>query len=140
MPDLDPRERALLESHRRNHGRLLVAAALLIVSGAGYASWAVLRFDPRAAIEQHAGFDPPVNALTRMYDPYQPMLRNLRPTTDTEQLLLWGLRANMSFTAGMLMTLLRVFLGLLLLLCGLFLITTAFERRRLVRILQRLLV
>jgi hypothetical protein len=140
MAALDSMDIALLESVRRSHRWLLLAGVALIACGGGYAVWGALRFDARAAIETHASFDRPVSSLTRLYDPYKPVLRQLRPTTENEHLLLWGLRANMSFTAGVLITLLRLFFGLLTLICGLFLIAAAYERQRLVRIVHRLLL
>jgi hypothetical protein len=138
MPELDPRAAALLESHERNHRWILLAGALLALGGSGYAGWGALRFDPRGSIESHASFDRPLTALTRIYDPYKRVLRQIKPLSDTEQLLLGGMRRNMSFTAGALITLLRVFMGVLALLSGLFLIAVAFERQRLVRIVQHL--
>jgi hypothetical protein len=137
MP-LEPSDTDLIASQLRHHIPIVAAGLLLVLCGSGYIGWAALRFNPRASAAEHCGFDLPLNSLAGLYEPYRFALEHLRPTTDTEQMLLRGLQANMNFSVGMMMTILRIFFGLLLVLKGLFLCTIAFERRRLLQIIARL--
>jgi uncharacterized protein YjeT (DUF2065 family) len=138
MAGLEQKDAATVARCERQHARIVAAGLVLVLCGLGYGAWALLRFDPRASAAQHASFDRPVSSLESLYDPYEVVMRHVRPATDTERLLLEGLRANMNFSIGIMMTLLRIFLGLVLVLDGLFLWTVAVERRRLLQIIARL--
>jgi hypothetical protein len=138
MSALDSADIDLLASHRRNQRRIVLLGVLLVACGSAYLGWAVLRFDPRATMSQHASFDRPVSSLQTLYDPYKVVFQHLKPQTDVEQLLAAGLRGNMNFSVGIMMTMLRIFLGMVLVLDGLFMWTVAVERRRLLRIIERL--
>jgi hypothetical protein len=138
MRALEPADIDLLASHRRNQRWIVLLGLLLVACGSAYVGWALMRFDPRATLAQHAGFDRPVSSLQTLYDPYKVVFQHLKPQTDVEQLLVAGLRGNMSFSVGIMMTMLRLFLGMVLVLDGLFMWTVAAERRRLLRIIERL--
>ena len=137
LDDLDPRDRLLLSQHERNHPRIVALGVLILVLGLAYTGWGLLRFDPRGSLDDHASFDRPLTALTRVYLPYQGALRAMRPASDTELLLVQTLKAGINFSAGIMITLMRFILGLVMILSGLFMLTVAFERRRLVQIVRR---
>jgi len=114
------------------------AGALLTLIGVLYAVWAVWRFEPTATAEQHASFDRPVSQLVTLYAPFFQLVDQVRPHTDVEQVLLDSLRASMHFSLGVYVTLVRVFLGTLVCLAGLIMLTVVVERQRLLRIIAAL--
>jgi hypothetical protein len=136
LPEADARLRAGLVRHQRG---LLAAGVLLVSVGLAYDGWALLRFDPRADAEAHAGFDRPVSSLTALYQPYRPFLRAARPRTELEVFCMGGLRRQMAFSVGMSMTLIRVLLGTLVVVLGLAVIAIVGERRRLLALIDRVL-
>jgi hypothetical protein len=138
MAELSERDARLVARMQRSERPTLVWACVLMLLGMSYATWGALRFDPRADIEAHMSFDRPVSALGELYAPYAPFLRLTRPTTDTEALLLAGLKANMAFSVGVMITLMRVFLGILLLVKGMVALSVRLERRRLLDVIARM--
>lgn len=116
----------------------LIWACVLILAGASYATWGALRFDAQGDIPSHMSFDLPVSSLGELYAPYAPFLRLAEPETDIEAILMKGLKANMAFSAGMMMTLMRVFLGILMLVMGMVALSVRLERRRLLNVIARI--
>jgi hypothetical protein len=112
-----------------------LALALL---GAAYAVWGVARFDPHADPRQNPGFDKPVAELAFLFDRGLVRLENQTPQTQMEAFLLRGLTRNMQFSAGVMILIMRIFLGLFVLVTGLLSLTVVVERGRLLRVIQRL--
>jgi hypothetical protein len=112
-----------------------LALALL---GAAYAVWGVARFDPYADPRQNPGFDKPVAELAFLFDRGLVRLENQTPQTQMEAFLLRGLTRNMQFSAGVMILIMRIFLGLFVLVTGLLSLTVVVERGRLLRVIQRL--
>ena len=138
MAELSERDARLLARIRRSERPTLIWACLLMLLGISYAVWGSLRFDPRASIEAHMSFDRPLSTLGEMYGPYAPALRLIRPSTDTEAFLISGMRANMAFSVGVMITLMRVFLGILIGVMGMVALSVRLERRRLLDVIARL--
>src|SRR5262245_9551463 len=110
MAELSERDARFIARLERADRPTLVWACVLIALGTAYAAWGALRFDPWAETEAHMSFDRPVSSLGQLYRPYAPILRVAKPTTDLEFVLLSGLKHNMAFSVGIMMTLMRVFL------------------------------
>jgi hypothetical protein len=138
MNELTRSQAQLLRRLGRTQRWTAVAGLLLVLGGASYAAWGVWRFDPRADPRDNPGFDRPVANLAFLYERYERRLRTIRPETSTEKVLMEGMSRGMNFTAGLLMTLLRLFLGTLTLLSGLVMLTVFVERRRLLVIIGQL--
>jgi hypothetical protein len=138
MAELSERDARLLARIRRSERPTLIWACLLMVLGTSYAVWGSLRFDPRAGIEAHLSFDRPLSPLGELYAAYLPALRTIRPNTDTEALLISGMKANMAFSIGIMITLMRVFLGILIGVMGMVALSVRLERRRLLDVIARL--
>ena len=137
MAALSERDVRLIARMQRSERPTLIWAAVLMVLGIGYASWGTLRFDPRGSVEDHMSFDRPVSSLGTLYLPYAPFL-NLSPDTDLEVVLLGAFKANIAFSVGIMMTLMRLFLGILMLVMGMLALSVRLERRRLLDVIARL--
>ena len=137
-PAMDPRHARFVRSLRRSERGSIALGCVLVVLGGGYAGWALARFDPRAEIAQHMSFDRPVSALGRVFDPYNVLLRVVKPKTELESTLLRTLQRSNDFSVGIMITLLRVFLGTLALVMGMVALTVVVERRRLLRVIDTL--
>jgi hypothetical protein len=138
MSELSARQVRLLRRLSVSQRASNAVGAVLTLIGVLYAGWAVWRFDPLATAEQHAAFDGPVSQLVRLYAPFFRLADQVRPHTDVEQVLLDSLRANMDFSLGVYVTLVRVFLGTLVCLAGLIMLTVVVERQRLLSIIATL--
>ena len=108
-------------------GRLLL--------GSLYLGFAVLSFDPRAAPTESA-LDGPVARIGRLFQGYQRVMDQIKPETPTEALLLEALDRNMNFSGGVMLLMLRVFLGTLVVVGGLIALTVFVERERLLRVIR----
>jgi hypothetical protein len=124
---------------RRQQRPLQGLGAALVLLGAGYDGWALLRFDPRASAEAHASFDLPVSSLSKLYSAYAPLLRVARPKTELESICVRGMQGHMAFSVGISMTLVRVLLGTLAAVLGLAILAVVGERRRLLDMVDHLL-
>jgi hypothetical protein len=138
MAELSERDAQLVARMRRSERPTLAWACALMLLGTSYVAWGTLRFDPRAPVEDHMSFDYPVSSLGKLYGPYAPFLRLTRPDTDTEAMLLAGFKANVSFSVGIMITLMRVFLGILVVVMGLVALSVRLERRRLLDVIERM--
>jgi hypothetical protein len=115
-----------------------IGGFLLVLVGVTYASWGVLSFDAQADPREKPGFDRPIARLAFLYQSYQGAVGRIQPETPTEQALRGTLISGMKFSAGVLMLLLRLFLGTLAAVIGLAALTVFVERRRLLTIIGQL--
>lgn len=136
---------ALADSQDRLLGRLIrsqrpmgIAGAVLALLGAAYLVWGVTRFDPSADPRENPGFDWPVARLGFLFERGMVMVENSVPETPTEARLLRGLSRNLSFSAGVMVLLLRIFLGTLALVSGFAIMTVVVERGRLIAMIRHL--
>jgi hypothetical protein len=137
MAELSERDARLIARMQRSERPTLVWACVLMLLGTSYAIWGALRFDPRAEVEAHMSFDRPVSSLGKLYSAYTPFLRLVRPNTDVEAILMSGIKANIAFSVGIMITLMRVFLGILMLVMGMVALSVRLERRRLLDVIAR---
>jgi hypothetical protein len=123
----------------RRHQRLLaIGGALISLFGAAYLAWAILRFDPHGDPRDHPGFDGPIAELAFIFQRGQLILENAEPQTPGEARLMHELGRNMQFSAGIMVLLVRVFVGTLAMLGGMIMMTIVVERARLLRLIERL--
>lgn len=112
----------------------LVLAAL----GVAYLIWGIYLFDGRVDPRDQPSFDRPIARMAFLYDRYQRTLDKIRPETSVEALLLDSMKRGMVFSAGVMVLMLRVYIGTLVLLMGLIALTVVVERRRLLRVIEKL--
>jgi hypothetical protein len=98
----------------------------------------VLRFDPRGDPRQDPGFDRPVASLAFIFQRGMVLVENAEPQTPSEAAMLRALGRNMNFSAGVMVTMMRMFLGTLAMLAGFIMMTVAVERARLLRLIAKL--
>lgn len=138
MGELSERERnflARLDRTQRVATWFGIAFALL---GALYIAWAVAIFDYRSDPRTQPAFDAPVARLGFLYDRYQRVIGKIVPETQVERWLLDGMKRGMFFSAGVMVLMLRIYLGTLVLLMGLAALTVVIERRRLLSVIATL--
>jgi hypothetical protein len=111
---------------------------LLVAVGVLYAGWGYARFEPRGDPREAPGFDRPVAQLAFLYEPLQSNLERVESITLAEHQLRGTLSRGMAWSAGLLMLVVRLFIGVLVALAGLVMMTVVVERRRLLRIIERL--
>ena len=138
MAELSEREAKLVRTVTGSQRWFAAAGLALALLGLAYAIWGVLHFDPHGDPRQSPGFDKPVAQLAFLFDRGLVRLENQTPATPTEALLLRAVTRNMQFSAGVMMLLMRVFLGLLTLVAGMLAVTVVVERGRLLRVIKRL--
>jgi hypothetical protein len=138
MAQLSGPDARLVARMERNDRPTFVWACVLMLAGSAYAGWGLLRFDARADTEEHMSFDRPVSSLGRLYGPYAPLLRVVKPHTEVESMLFVSLKHNMAFSVGIMMTLMRVFLGILMIVMGMVALSVRLERRRLLDVIARM--
>jgi hypothetical protein len=90
--------------------------------------------DPR----ENPGFDWPVAQLAHIFDRGRAQLESSEPETTSERRMVHRVQRNMDFSAGVMVFLLRTFLGMLALVLGLAIVTVVVERARLIALLIRL--
>jgi len=83
-------------------------------------------------------FDRPVSSIGHVFQPYQPLIRVVRPQTEVESTLLRAIQGTMKFSAGMMITMLRVFLAVIAVIMGLVCLTVVYERHRLLSLIELL--
>ncbi len=111
---------------------------VLALAGAAYLTWAIARYSPFEDPRAHPGFDRPVAQLSFLFERYQSIVEHTDGETPAERRLLRGIARNMQFSAGIMVLLLRVFLGTLTLVFGLTIMTVVVERARLLAVIGRL--
>jgi len=122
----------------RSQRPMAIVGGVLALLGAGYLIWSVTRFDPLADPRENPGFDWPVARLAFLFEPGLVVVENSVPETPTEGRLLRGLSRNMNFSAGVMVLLLRVYLGTLALVSGFAIMTVVVERARLIAMIRQL--
>ena len=138
MPELSERDRILLAKVSRGQRASTVAGVLLTLAGVGYVSWAVYVFDYRVDPRTQSSFDGPIADLAFLYDRYQRILDSITPESEVEELLLQGVRRGMYFSSGVMVMMLRIYIGTLVCLMGLVALTVVVERHRLLRMIEQL--
>src|SRR5215470_18773388 len=138
MASLEEKQSQFLAGVRRRQKPIAITGALIAVAGAFYLAWAVLRFDPRGDPRVNPGFDGPVAELAFIFQRGMVIVENAVPETPSEKRMLHALAVNMNFSAGIIVTMMRVFLGTLAMLGGFIMMTVAVERARLLRLIARL--
>ncbi len=135
LTEADERLLARLEREQR---WAVVGGIVLTLLAAAYLGWAITSFDPRGDPRGTPAYDGPIARIGFLYDGYQQRLDREVPRDGREQLLMEGLRSQMSFSAGMFVLATRILLGTLAAMAGLAALTVAMERHRLLRIIARL--
>jgi hypothetical protein len=137
-PDAE-RDATLVESVRRTQRPFMAVGIVLALAGAAYLAWAIARYNPRLDPRDDPGFDRPVAQLAFLFEAHQKRLeQRVEDATNREIALMRGLLMNMAFSAGMMVLLLRVFIGTLVLVFGLSIMTVVVERARLLGVIGRL--
>jgi hypothetical protein len=113
---------------------------VLAVLGAVYVGWGIYLFDYRVDPRTQSSFDGPVSQLAFLYDGYQRTLDKITPETPVEQMLMEGAKRGMYFSSGVMVMMMRIYLGTLVCLMGLVSLTVVIERRRLLRVISKLRV
>ncbi|MEX2205860.1 MAG: hypothetical protein WEF50_06485 [Myxococcota bacterium] len=138
MAELVELQDRMLGRLARSQKPLAIVGTLLALLGATYVTWGVLRFDPRADPRVEPGFDWPVARLAFLFDRGQARLEQAEPGSPVEQSLRRVLSRNMHFSTGVMVMLLRIFLGTLVLVLGFAILTVVVERARLIAMIRHL--
>jgi hypothetical protein len=138
MAELEPREVAFAQRMRRTQRAFALAGVVIALLGAAYTTWGLLRFDPHHDPRENPGFDRPVAQLAFLFQRGYEKIENTVAETPTEARLLHALQRNMEFSTGVMLMLMRVFLGLFALVTGMVTMTVVYERHRLLQLIKRL--
>jgi len=138
MAPLSDRETKFLTRVRGSQRWFAIGGLVLSLLGAAYTTWGVLRFDPHGDPRKNPGFDGPVAELAFLFERGYQMIDHTDPQTPTEARLLRTLERNMQFSTGVMVLLMRVFLGLFAVVTGLLSMSVVVERARLLRLIKRL--
>ena len=138
MAPLSDRETKFLTRVRGSQRWFAIGGLVLSLLGAAYTTWGVLRFDPHGDPRKNPGFDGPVAELAFLFERGYQMIDHTDPQTPTEARLLRTLERNMQFSTGVMVLLMRVFLGLFAVVTGLLAMSVVVERARLLRLIKRL--
>lgn len=132
-----PDERLVAAIGRRQNGAIVLGLILVLVGGC-YALWGIGRFDPAVDPRADPGFDRPVAELAFLFDRKDRAVGNIDPQTSMERFLQSELQAQMRLTGSLVILLMRLFLGTFVLTTGLILLTVVVERRRLLKVIEKL--
>ena len=132
-----PDERLVAAIGRRQNGAIVLGLILVLVGGC-YALWGIGRFDPTVDPRADPGFDRPVAELAFLFDRKDRAVGNIDPQTSMERFLQSELQAQMRLTGSLVILLMRLFLGTFVLTTGLILLTVVVERRRLLKVIEKL--
>jgi hypothetical protein len=138
LANLEEPQSRFLTGVRKRQRPIAIAGALLALAGASYLAWGVLRFDPRGDPRVNPGFDGPVASLAFIFQRGMIVVENAVPQTPSEDRMLHAMARNMNFSAGIIVTMMRIFLGTLAMLGGFIMMTVAVERGRLLRLIAKL--
>jgi hypothetical protein len=138
MGAFEAHEAELLARMRARQRPLAIAGAVFALLGAAYLAWGMMRYDQRIDPRDNPGFDGPIANLAFIFQRGQLMVERAEPATPTEARMLYALGRNMRFSAGIMVLQVRLFVGTLVLLGGLIMMTVAVERGRLLRLIKRL--
>jgi hypothetical protein len=124
---------------RKSQRPFMIAGIVLALAGAAYLTWAIARYNPRLDPRDDPGFDRPIAQIAFLFEAHQARLeQRVDDATPREIGLMRGLLMNMAFSAGMMVLLVRVFIGTILLVSGLSIMTVVVERARLLAVIHRL--
>jgi hypothetical protein len=128
-----------VERVRKSQRPFMIAGIVLALAGAAYLTWAIARYNPRLDPRDDPGFDRPIAQIAFLFEAHQARLeQRVDDATPREIGLMRGLLMNMAFSAGMMVLLVRVFIGTILLVSGLSIMTVVVERARLLAVIHRL--
>jgi len=135
---LEGTDAGYLSRVRRHQRPLAIGGAILALCGIAYLAWAIVRYDPDADPRKDAAWDRPIAEVGFLFQRGLWMVENADPKTPTEERLLRGLSRNMKFSSGIMVLLLRIFVGTLTMLGGFIVMTVVVERARLLKLIKRL--
>ena len=138
MAEFEATDTAFLSRVRAHQRPLAIAGAVLALLGAVYLAWGILRYSPLADPRDDPGFDRPIARLAFLFHRYQLIVDDVDPKTPAEARMLHALSRNMQFSAGIIVLLVRMFVGTLAVLAGCIMMTVVVERARLLRLIKRL--
>lgn len=138
MAEFEVKDAAFLSRVRAQQRPIAVGGALLALLGAAYLTWGIARYSPRVDPRDNPGFDGPIAELAFLFQRGQLIVENAQPQTPSEKRMLRALSLNMQFSAGIIVLLVRLFVGTLAMLAGLILMTVVVERGRLLKLIKRL--
>ena len=138
MGALEGTQTTFLARVRRSQLPIAIGGAIISLLGAAYIGWAILRVDPHGDPRDHPGFDGPIAELAFIFQRGQLILEHAQPQTPFEAHLQRALGRNMQFSAGVMVLLVRIFVGTLAMLGGMIMMTVVVERARLLRLIKRL--
>jgi len=123
----------------RSQRPFMVLGMLLALAGAAYLTWAIARYKPWLDPRDNPGFDRPIAQIGFLFERYQLRLEaRAEEATPAELRLMRALNRNMAFSAGMMVLLVRLFVGTIVLVFGLSIMTVVVERARLLAVIRRL--
>ncbi len=136
MADLDPRQQRRVAAVLRNQWRLKAFGAVLALLGVAYALFGFAKFE--LGRNPAGAFDRPIAELGNVLGGYQGGLDGMQTSTELEVFLIKQLHFQTDVTASVMALLLRLYVGTLMLLAGLILLTVSIERGKLLALIQRL--
>jgi hypothetical protein len=131
------RDTRFVDAVRRSQRPFMAIGIVLALLGSAYLTWAIVRYKPHLDPRDNPGFDRPVAQLAYVFQNHQDRLEKMKAETPTERRLIYGLTLNMQWSAGIMVLLLRIFIGTLVLVFGLAIMTVVVERARLLAVLGR---
>jgi hypothetical protein len=138
VTELAERQDLMLGRLTRSQKPMAIVGALLALLGAAYVTWGVMRFDPRGDPRDNPGFDWPIARLAFLFEGGHARIDKAVAETPTEARLLRGMSRNMTFSAGVMVMLLRVFVGTIAVVLGFSIVTVVVERARLIAMIRHL--
>jgi hypothetical protein len=124
---------------RRRQRPLAIGGAVISLFALAYLGWALLRFNPRVDPRDDPGFDRPIAQLAFIFQRGQLKLDKMAEDASPGELqLMRVLSRNMSFSAGIMVLQVRLFVGTVALLGGLIMMTVVVERGRLLKVIKKL--
>jgi hypothetical protein len=135
---IDARDERLVDAIGRRQNGAIVLGLILVLVGGCYALWGIGRFDPKVDPRADPGFDRPIAELAFLFDRKDRAVGNIDPQTSMERFLQNELQAQMRLTGSLVILLMRLFLGTFVLTTGMILLTVVVERRRLLKVIEKL--
>jgi hypothetical protein len=140
---LSDREHSYLRGLRWRRRAAVVVGLILTLAGGSYAIWGAGEF--RAAIRSGVDTEPsaatrdPLASLALLFAPYHERLRQAKPETEAERILLEELDERTTLSAQLVVLLFRFLFASLVLTSGLILFSNGLGTRRLLAILDSVL-
>jgi hypothetical protein len=135
---LDERQERHLARVIRHQRPVQVIGLVLALAGAAYVTWGVAQFDPRGDPTGERAFDRPIAQVGQLLARYRAALNRLPTDTPSEAFLMSELQSQTRVTASVAVVLLRILVGTLVLVSGLFCLTVSVERARLLAMIAAL--